>query len=183
MKKAPTSADDEFRDYVEARSAGLHRIAYLLSGDWSTAEDLVQTALTKTYLSWSRIRDRESIDAYARRVLYNTNVSWWRKRSNREQPVDRFPDRGAADDFTEELARREYMWKQVATLPKRQRAVIVLRYYENKTDKDIAAFLGVSLGTVKSQASRALASLRKRMGATIETDFGRRRSTIAGEAS
>ena len=164
MSEARSSRDEEFREFVSARSASLHRVAYLLTGNWATAEDLVQTTLTKTYLAWGRIRTTDSVDAYARRVLYNTNASWWRKRSNRERPtelVDDRPDLG--EDLAERSAMRDAMWRHVSELPRRQRAVLVLRFYEHRTDAQIAEILGISVGTVKSQASRALAGLRKRL--------------------
>ncbi|GAB3219866.1 SigE family RNA polymerase sigma factor [Glycomyces halotolerans] len=165
MSESRPSQDEEFREYVAARSASLHRAAYLLTGNWATAEDLVQTTLTKTYLAWGRIRATDSVDAYARRILYNTNASWWRKRSNRERPVEILDDRpDSSRDFAEAGAMRDAMWRHVAGLPKRQRAVLVLRYYEHRTDAQIADILGISTGTVKSQASRALAGLRKRLG-------------------
>ncbi|THV43207.1 SigE family RNA polymerase sigma factor [Glycomyces buryatensis] len=165
MSEVKSSHDEEFREYVAARSAGLHRAAYLLTGNWATAEDLVQTTLTKTYLAWGRIRTTDSVDAYARRILYNTNASWWRKRSNREKPTEIFEDRpDPSRDFAEQSAMRDAMWKHIAALPKRQRAVLVLRYYENRTDAQIAEVLGISVGTVKSQSSRALAGMRKRLG-------------------
>ncbi|MCH7231264.1 SigE family RNA polymerase sigma factor [Glycomyces sp. L485] len=165
MSEAKPSQDEEFREYVAARSAALHRAAYLLTGNWATAEDLVQTTLTKTYLAWGRIRTTDSVDAYARRILYNTNASWWRKRSNREKPAEIIDDRpDTSRDFAEHAAMRDAMWKHVTSLPKRQRAVLVLRYYEHRTDAQIAEILGISTGTVKSQASRALAGLRKRLG-------------------
>ncbi|MFC3492449.1 SigE family RNA polymerase sigma factor [Glycomyces rhizosphaerae] len=165
MSEVKSSQDEEFREYVAARSAALHRAAYLLTGNWATAEDLVQTTLTKTYLAWSRIRTTDSVDAYARRILYNTNASWWRKRSNREKPTEVFEDKADhSRDFTEHSAVRDAMWRHIAVLPKRQRAVLVLRYYENRTDQQIADILGISVGTVKSQASRALAGMRKRLG-------------------
>lgn len=165
MSEAKSSRDEEFREFVAARSASLHRAAYLLTGNWATAEDLVQTTLTKTYLAWGRIRTTDSVDAYARRVLYNTNASWWRKRSNRERPADLVDDRpDHSRDFAERTAVRDAMWRHVSSLPKRQRAVLVLRFYEHRTDAQIAEILGISIGTVKSQASRALAGLRKRLG-------------------
>jgi RNA polymerase sigma-70 factor (sigma-E family) len=165
VSETKSSQDEEFREYVAARSAALHRAAYLLTGNWAAAEDLVQTTLTKTYLAWGRIRATDSVDAYTRRILYNTNASWWRKRSNREKPTDVITDRpDSSGDFAEESAVRDAMWKHIASLPKRQRSVLVLRYYENRTDAQIAEVLGISTGTVKSQASRALAGLRKKLG-------------------
>lgn len=158
------SIDAEFREFVAARSAALHRAAYLLTGNWATAEDLVQTALTKTYLAWKRIGTIESVEAYTRRVLYNTNASWWRLRSSSERPTDTFPEL-SGPDRAEESLHRDLMWQYVRELPKRQRAVLVLRYYEDLSEADSAKVLGVSTGTIKSQASRALGNLRSRMAA------------------
>ncbi len=181
MSETKSSKDEEFREYVAARSASLHRAAYLLTGNWATAEDLVQTTLTKTYLAWDRIRTTDSVDAYARRILYNTNASWWRKRSNHEKPAELFDDRpDASGDFAERGAMRDAMWRHITGLPKRQRAVLVLRYYEHRTDAQIAEILGISTGTVKSQASRALAGLRRRLG-TPAAALGLRRPP--GEAT
>ena len=176
MSETKSSQDEEFREYVAARSAALHRAAYLLTGNWATAEDLVQTTLTKTYLAWSRIRTTDSVDAYARRILYNTNASWWRKRSNREKPTEVFEDRADhSRDFTEHSAVRDAMWRHIAALPKRQRAVLVLRYYENRTDQQIADILGISVGAVKSQASRGAAQLSTYLqDLTVATGGGRR---------
>lgn len=151
---------------MAARSSALHRAAYLLTGNWATAEDLVQTALTKTYLAWKRIGEIESVEAYARRVLYTTNASWWRRRSSRERPTDVIPEpQQAHNDSSEESARRDVMWRYILTLPKRQRAVLVLRFYEDLSEADTADILGVSTGTVKSQSSRALGNLRRKLAA------------------
>lgn len=196
-KKKSSAHDEEFREFVAARSASLHRIAYLLTGNWATAEDLVQTTLAKTYLAWGRIREVESVDAYTRRILYNTNASWWRKLSNQEVPTDgstpnsdapslhapenlanneanRIGGRASADteDFADNIAAREALWRHIRKLPKRQRAVLVLRYYENKSDSQIAEILQISTGTVKSQASRGLSGLRKRLGSRAGALYG-----------
>lgn len=157
--------DIEFREFVTARSGALHRAAYLLTGNRSTAEDLVQTALIKTYLAWRRIGTIESLEAYTRRVLYNTNASWWRRRSASERPTESIPDTAGAPDRIEETVHRNLMWRYVKALPKRQRAVLVLRYYEDLSEADSAKVLGVSTGTIKSQTSRALGNLRSKMTA------------------
>jgi RNA polymerase sigma-70 factor (sigma-E family) len=154
--------DTQFRDFVAARSAALLRVAYLISGDVNLAEDLLQTTLTRTYLAFRRLDGIDSLEAYARRVLLNTATSWWRRRWRGERPTAVLPERPVGD-LTEYVAERDEVWRLLATLPARQRAVIVLRYYEDLSEADIADQLGLSLGTVKSHASRALASLRARL--------------------
>lgn len=155
----------EFAEFVHARQQALLRFAYLLTGDHHTAEDLVQTALAKTYLSWGRLRDRGALDAYVRRIIVNENASLWRRPWKRnERPTDVLPESGGAppgpgSDST------DAMWTFVQTLPTRQRAAVVLRYYEDMTEADTAAILGCSVGTVKSQTSRGIATLRARLAA------------------
>jgi len=153
----------EFRQFVELRSTALLRTAYLMVGDWSHAEDVLQIALTKTYVAWRRLGGIEAIDAYARRVLVTTATSWWRRRWHGERPSESLPER--AVDPHDGWAEREAMWGHVRTLPPRQRAVLVLRYYEDFTEAETARVLGISVGTVKSQTARALATLRERLAA------------------
>ncbi|MEV0395441.1 SigE family RNA polymerase sigma factor [Polymorphospora rubra] len=155
--------DDEFRDFVAARSSSLLRTAYLLAGDWATAEDLLQTALTKTYLAWKRLGGIEAVEPYARRVLINTATSWWRRRWHGERPTEVLPERAAPDRIEEQLE-RDALWQHVKALPARQRAVLVLRFYEDLSEAQTAAMLNISVGTVKSQTSRALHTLRRRLG-------------------
>ncbi|MFC5923739.1 SigE family RNA polymerase sigma factor [Micromonospora vulcania] len=156
--------EEEFREFVAARSAALLRTAYLLTGDWATAEDLLQTALTKTYLAWKRLGGIEAVEPYARRVMVNTSTSWWRRRWHGERPTEVLPERAGVDEIEQQLD-RDLLWRHLRELPKRQRAVLVLRYYEDMSEAQTAAMLDISPGTVKSQASRALSTLRKRMGA------------------
>jgi RNA polymerase sigma-70 factor (sigma-E family) len=156
--------DREFREFVTGRSPALLRTAYLLGGDWATAEDLLQVALTKTYLAWLRLGTIEAIEPYARRVLVNTATSWWRRRWHGERPTDVLPDMPASDGLDERLE-RDRLWRHVVTLPARQRAVLVLRFYEDQSEAETARLLGVSVGTVKSQCARALVSLRARLAA------------------
>ncbi|MFD6563129.1 SigE family RNA polymerase sigma factor [Micromonospora profundi] len=155
--------EEEFRDFVAARSAALLRTAYLLTGDWATAEDLLQTALTKTYLAWKRLGGIEAVEPYARRVMVNTSTSWWRRRWHGERPTEVLPERAGVDEIEQQLD-RDLLWRHLKALPNRQRAVLVLRYYEDMSEAQTAAMLDISPGTVKSQASRALATLRRRMG-------------------
>jgi RNA polymerase sigma-70 factor, ECF subfamily len=156
--------DAEFRQFVAARSAALQRTAYLLVGDWAHAEDVLQTALTKTYLAWRRLGEIEAVEAYARRVLVTTATTWWRRRWHGERPTAVMPDRPVAD-VIEAHIERQALWRHVHALPARQRAVLVLRFYEDLTEVETARVLGVAVGTVKSQCARALATLRARLAA------------------
>jgi RNA polymerase sigma-70 factor (sigma-E family) len=145
-----------FAEYVTARHAALVRTAYLLTGHAQDAEDLVQTTLVKVVPQWRRISDNP--EPYVRRVMVNENVSRWRRRRWREQSTDVLPDRLAdATDHDELLAVRSAL----SGLAPRQRAVLVLRYYEGLSEAEIAVALGIAPGTVKSQARDGLARLRR----------------------
>jgi RNA polymerase sigma-70 factor (ECF subfamily) len=159
---ADGSVEEEFRQFVAARSAALLRTAYLLVGDWSHAEDVLQLALTRTYLAWRRLGAIDAAEAYARRVLITTATSWWRRRWHGERPADVLPERVAGDAIDSWLE-REVMWRHLRALPARQRAVLVLRFYEDLTEADTARILGVAVGTVKSHCARALSTLRARL--------------------
>jgi RNA polymerase sigma-70 factor (ECF subfamily) len=156
--------DEEFRQFVTARTPSLLRTSYLLvGGDWALAEDLLQVALTKTYLSWGRIRDRGALDAYVRATLATTATSWWRRKWLGERPTEVLPE-GAFDDGSSQVDERDALWSLVRSLPARQRAVLVLRFYEDMSEADVARTLGIAQGTVKSTTSRALAALRVQLG-------------------
>jgi RNA polymerase sigma-70 factor (sigma-E family) len=158
--RAPAMADDrDFRDYVRARSRALHRTAYLLTGNRADAEDLVQSALAKTYLAWDRIEDRAALDGYVRRAMVNTHISSWRRRRVDEFPTDKIPDQAVAD-HSAGSDMQESLRQAIARLPQRMRDAVMLRYYEDMTEAEVAEVLGVSLGTVKSTVSRAVAKLR-----------------------
>ena len=145
-----------FTEFVVARRAALLRTAYLLTGHAQDAEDLVQTTLVKVVPQWRRIEDNP--EPFVRRVLVNENVSRWRRRRWREHATDVLPEGLAHDpDRAELLAVREAL----RTLAPRQRAVLVLRYYEGLSEAEIAATLGIAPGTVKSQARDGLARLRQ----------------------
>ena len=162
-----TDRDADFTAYLQARQARLLRVAYLLTGDRHQADDLLQTALAKLYLAWDKVRDRDSVDAYARRILVNEHNSFWRRGWRRHEVVtDSVPDRTPVHDvYDDGLAAS--VWDVVQTLPRRARAVVVLRYYEQLSEAETAAVLGISVGTVKSQSSRALAALRERTPAEL----------------
>jgi RNA polymerase sigma-70 factor (sigma-E family) len=152
--------DTEFGSFVAARSARLLRVAYLLTRDWALAEDLLQTALAKAWRAWGRIETDP--EAYVRRILVTTYSSWWRQRWLHERPIGQVPDRAHADD-NGVLDEREQMLQALGRLPQRQRAVLVLRYYEDMSEAEIAETLGIARGTVKSIASVGLANLRSDM--------------------
>lgn len=151
---APAGSVD-FDDFVAARSPALLRTAYLLTRDHALAEDLLQTALTKAWFAWRRIDGHP--EAYVRRILVTTYASWWRRRWNGEQAHETLPER-AVDPADAEASHD--LWQAMTQLPRRQRAVVVLRYFEDLSVAETAAALEVSEGTVKSQLSKALAKLR-----------------------
>ncbi|MGQ0839432.1 SigE family RNA polymerase sigma factor [Actinokineospora sp.] len=157
--------EERFRQFVAARQAALLRTACLLSGDWAAAEDLLQTALTKTYLAWGRIRDHEAAEAYVRRTMVHTSTSWWRRRWRGERPTAVLPEI-VQPDFADTTVERQALWAEVLRLPPRQRAVIVLRFHDDLSEAATAAILGVTVGTVKSQSSRALSALRRQIART-----------------
>lgn len=153
--------DADFSAYMAGRQPSLLRTAYLLTGDRASAEDLVQTAFAKLYLSWDQVRDRQSLDGYVRRIVVNEHNSLWRRPwKRRERSTETLPESPVHDAYDE--GRSAALWQFVQSLPPRQRAVIVLRYYEDLSEAETAEALGISVGTVKSQASRALATLRGR---------------------
>lgn len=151
---------DEFREYVMTRGAALLRVAHQLTGNPCDAEDLLQAALAKTYVAWDRIQDRSSLDGYVRRAMVNINISWWRRRKIEEYPSEALPEVPVQHD-----PRHRYEELELALdrLPARQRTAIVLRYYEDMTEPEIAKKLGISVGTVKSTVSRGMAKLRGHM--------------------
>ncbi|MGW2179658.1 SigE family RNA polymerase sigma factor [Streptomyces sp. NPDC001732] len=152
-----------FSSYVRARGPVLLRTARSLTANPSDAEDLLQTALAKTYVAWERIEDHRALDGYVRRALLNTRTSQWRKRKVDEFACDELPEQEAAPapDPAEQQTLHDAMWRAVLKLPDRQRAMVVLRYYEDLSEAQTAEVLGVSVGTVKSAVSRALGKLRQ----------------------
>lgn len=151
-------ADEEFAEFARASYGGLRHVGYLLTGDQHAAEDAAQTALVRTYAAWSRVR-REDAFAYARRVLVNYLTDGWRRRL-REYPTDDLPEPSAGPDPADEVALRQWLTGALATLTVRERAVVVMRYLFDLPEATVARDLGVTVGTVKSTSSRALAKLR-----------------------
>ncbi|CUR56462.1 RNA polymerase sigma-E factor [metagenome] len=165
---ARTPSDAEFTAFVHGSWSGLYRTAYLLLGDRELAEDLVQTTLAKTYGSWGRVRDLERAHGYARTVLVNTATEWFRRKSWRnEVPSEDVASRIRDGVVEPDATTRPMVLDALRTLAPRQRAVIVLRFYEDLDVAQTAAVLGCSPGTVKSQTSDALARLRPLLGDAV----------------
>ncbi len=152
--------DTDFSAYMAARQPALYRTAYLLAGDHASAEDLLQNAFAKLYLSWDQIRDREALDGYVRRVMVNTQTSFWRRRRVDEHPTGDLPERAAGRDATADLDLHDALWTALAGLPRRQRAAIVLRFYEDLPFDEIAELLGCRPATARTAVHRGLAALR-----------------------
>ena len=149
----------EFEDYVRTRQDALLRSARRLVPDPVDAQDLVQTALVRTYPRWNGIADKTLADAYMRRVMINTRTEWWRSRRLEEVPTGDVPD-ATVDDGAEQRADREMLRDVMRVLAPKQRQVVVLRHYGQLTTEETARVLGMSTGTVKSTLHRALARLR-----------------------
>jgi RNA polymerase sigma-70 factor (sigma-E family) len=159
---AVTAGREDFDAFAASRWPGLVRLAYGLTGDRWTAEDIAQTALARAYVSWWRVGRAQDPDAYVRRILINASNRRFRKRRVSEQAAD--APEPLADDSSQTIGDRALLVTALRALGPRQRAVIVLRYWEDLTDTQIAAALGCSPGTVRSQLSRALARLREILG-------------------
>lgn len=151
--------EQEFREYAAGRWTWLVQAAVLLTGDAGHAEDLAQTVLVRVFASWARVRGAENMDAYTMRILINQNKNRFRKRRVVEDLTAVPPERGGGD-VTTRVDQRSVLVAALASLPKRQREVVVLRYWEDYSEAETARILGCSVGTVKSQASKALAKLR-----------------------
>lgn len=160
------SDDERFADFVRANTASLFRTAYLMTGDYHRAEDVLQAALVRVCQRWSRVDAMQAPVAYARRVVISQASSWWRRRSSHEWALQP-SDEPAWDGRVEQVAEHHRVWQAVLTLPPRQRAVTVLRYYEDLSENQIAEILGMAPGTVKSHshaANRRLADLLEEPG-------------------
>ncbi len=158
-----TSAEGEFIAFAEAEAARLRRTAFLLCGDWHTAEDLAQTTLAKVFVAWRRINRQDAVHAYATRTLVNTYLAEGRRRRPVEILTGHLPER-PTEQHSPEL--RMALLDALATLPRKSRAVVVLRYWADQSIEQAAATLGCSTGNVKSQSARALAKLRELLDET-----------------
>jgi RNA polymerase sigma-70 factor (sigma-E family) len=164
--------DAEFRGFVAARGPALLRTAYLLTGDQQLAEDLVQTALEKAVRHWGSIRVSAAAESYVRTTMYREQISLWRLRRVTELPSDTVPEPRRAAPDQDTVEDRIVMRTALMQLGRRQRTVLVLRYFEDLTEQQVADALGISVGTVKSQAHKALAHLRDICGEPVPAPGG-----------
>ncbi|WP_067491214.1 SigE family RNA polymerase sigma factor [Actinomadura hibisca] len=148
-----------YEQFVTTRAHALLRYGYVLTGDPDDAADLVQEGLVRLRAAWPKVVNKDDPEGYLRTIMARQHVSLWRRR-RRERLVDDVPERHYQDAGLERAERDPRLWAALAALPRRQRAVLVLRYYEDMADEEIARVLGISRGTVRSQAARALDKLR-----------------------
>ena len=167
----------EFTAYVQERRASLYATAYHLTGDRFEAEDLLQSALFSTYRAWDRISDKAAVGGYLRRTMTNLHISAWRRRKLNEYPTEELPETAGDTDAMRGTELRAVLWQALARLPELQRTMLVLRYYEGRTDPEIADILDISVGTVKSSIWRSLRRLRE----DEVLSFGRDREDAFGE--
>ncbi|MEV7278424.1 SigE family RNA polymerase sigma factor [Streptomyces sp. NPDC093111] len=169
-------SEAEFTAYVQERRASLYATAYHLTGDRFEAEDLLQSALFSTYRAWDRISDKAAVGGYLRRTMTNLHISAWRRRKLNEYPTEELPETVGETDAMRGTELRAVLWQALARLPELQRTMLVLRYYEGRTDPEIAAILDISVGTVKSSIWRSLRRLREdevlSFGRDEEESFG-----------
>ncbi|HEY3530969.1 MAG TPA: SigE family RNA polymerase sigma factor [Nocardioides sp.] len=160
----------EFAEFALARAGALHRAAYLMVGETQLAQDLVQEALTKTYVAWPRLRDPRNAEAYCRKAITTTAISWFRRKGwDNERPTEVLPeDSEGSAGHESAVAQRDAVWRALRDLPPRQRAALVLRFYQDLTEAQTAEAMGCAVGTVKSQVSAGLAKLRERLGDDVE---------------
>ena len=154
-----TTEEAEFGEYVDARLPALRRTAYFLCGDWHRAEDLAQTTLIRMYRAWPRLNAREAVDSYARRVLVRAFLDDRRRPWRRERSTGEVPERAIQTDSSYEV--RDELIAALALLPAQQRAVIVLRFWDDLSVDETARTLGLGTGTVKSYSARGLSRLRE----------------------
>jgi RNA polymerase sigma-70 factor (sigma-E family) len=152
---------EEFAEFIDARQHALQRTAWWLTGDWALAEDLVQAALARSWPKWERIRRLDQPELYVRRVMINLWSSWNRRRWRKEQATASVPDHHVPGDMAAEVATRLAVRSALESLTVRQRAVLVLRVFDDLPEAQVAQLLGCSVGTVKSTLSRALTRLRQ----------------------
>jgi RNA polymerase sigma-70 factor (sigma-E family) len=158
-----TDVDERFTAFVRDRGEHHVCVAALLTGDWQAGEDLVQASLVKLYRAWPRLRVDGDPDAYLRRIMTNTRRSWWRARWRRETPTGDLPETVVAD-FAEGQALGATLRRALQALPERQRAALVLRYYADLPEAEVADLLDCSRGTVKTHTYRGLRALREILG-------------------
>ncbi|APU41843.1 SigE family RNA polymerase sigma factor [Streptomyces sp. NPDC056254] len=161
-QQTPSSTSEaEFTAYVQERRAALYATAFHLTGDRYEAEDLLQSALFSTYRAWDRISDKAAVGGYLRRTMTNLHISAWRRRKLNEYPTEELPETASDTDAMRGTELRAVLWQALTRIPEPQRTMLVLRYYEGRTDPEIAEILGISVGTVKSSIWRSLRRLRE----------------------
>ncbi|MFJ3722362.1 SigE family RNA polymerase sigma factor [Streptomyces sp. NPDC090045] len=156
-----STSEAEFTAYVQERRAALYATAFHLTGDRYEAEDLLQSALFSTYRAWDRISDKAAVGGYLRRTMTNLHISAWRRRKLNEYPTEELPETASDTDAMRGTELRAVLWQALTRIPEPQRTMLVLRYYEGRTDPEIAEILGISVGTVKSSIWRSLRRLRE----------------------
>ncbi|HEY3926542.1 MAG TPA: SigE family RNA polymerase sigma factor [Acidothermaceae bacterium] len=170
------AATDQFTRFVTESSARLLRTAWLLTSHREQAQDLTQLAYAKTFAAWRRVRFDDA-EAYARRVMVNSYIDWWRRAPWRERPTEQLPENGAVPDHGKAIAERTALAAALTQLTRRERTIVVLRYYVDLSEAEVAAHVGVSVGTVKSTSSKALAKLRRSPDLSdtdlFDTDFSK----------
>jgi RNA polymerase sigma-70 factor (sigma-E family) len=164
MRRDAGRLDERFAGFVREHGERHLRLAVLLTGDWHAAEDLVQASLVKLYRAWPRLETDTDPDAYLRRIIINTHRSWWRARWRREKPIAALPDGASGEDIADTHATGALVRQALARLPQRQRAVLVLRYFEDLPEAEVASLLGCSPGSVKTHTHRGLRTLRELLG-------------------
>jgi RNA polymerase sigma-70 factor (sigma-E family) len=153
-----------YAEFVAARSASMFRTAYLVIGDCQLAEDLLQESLVKAYVAWPRLHEVAKAEAYTRRIIVTTAISWRRRRSFGERPTGELPE-SVVPDETDRVTARDELWHELHLLPPRQRAAIVLRFCEDLSEAQTAELMDCSVGTVERQVSVALGKIRNQLGA------------------
>ena len=166
--------DEEFDEFMTSSWPSLYRTAVLMTGDVHLAEDLLQNAMGKVYKAWPRVSRVEHPRSYARAILANEVSSWWRKRSSSERPTQLRADASSIPGHDDQIAQADLVWRALGQLSPRQRAVLVLRYYEDLSGSEIAAVLGISEGSVKAHAHHALRALEGTLKTAAGNELGGR---------
>ncbi|WP_020669376.1 SigE family RNA polymerase sigma factor [Amycolatopsis nigrescens] len=161
--------EQEFAEYFAAKRDSVRRTAYMLCGDWHRADDLAQIAFVALHRRWRKIRDRSATDAYLRKTLVRASIDESRRPWRRERQVEQLPEAESGGRLDEQVATRQDLLVGLREVPPKQRAVLVLRYFEGLDVAGVAKALGCSEGNVKSQTARGLANLRGVLGEEVET--------------
>jgi RNA polymerase sigma-70 factor (sigma-E family) len=167
MRRDEHAFDQGFTEFVRTRGDHHLRLAVLLTGDWHAGEDLAQASLAKLYRAWPRLDTATEPDAYLHRIMVNTRRSWWRARWRRETPSADLPEHAYGEDAADRHALGAIVRQALARLPRQQRAVLVLRYFADLPEAEVAGILGCSTGSVKTHAHRGLRALREQLSGEI----------------